>query len=411
MPTYRYVAKDSAGKTAAGILEAESEQAAGRALRDQGLWPLRVVPAKGRVAAPDMVVPAAPAGPGVALRAPGPAAAPGRGERGVSPLDLSVFFHHLATAVHSGMPLARCMEIMAQQSRGPLSRISLEAQAAVNRGLPISTAFVRHPRVFSPTALAMVRAGEKGGFLDTALQRIAEVLERQHQLRQTIRRETAYPKLVVGAALVIPVAVRLIVGSIAGSSAPGGVSGFGSAIWSTVVPLFLLIAAVVLVNRFAAGAPWLDRMKLQIPLVGRVVRHVAVAQFSRSLASLYRAGVPYPEAVGTAADACGNAFLAERLRRALPAVQRGERLSVALGPSHPLTPMAMNMLITGEETGDLDAMLDKVADYAEGEAGTSIKVMTSMLTPLLILLIGIAVAVEVLRFYTGLFGSHLTLPE
>lgn len=398
MPTYRYVAKDQTGRTASGTLEADDEQAAGRALRDQGLWPLRV----------EATRPATTASTATPVAVP---AARRRGEWHVSLFHLSVYFHRLAAAVRSGMPIGRCLEVMAQQSRGPLSRISLEAQAAVNRGQPLSSVLARHPRVFSPLVLAMVRAGERGGFLDIALQRIAETLESQYQLRQTIRRETAYPKMLLGAALLIPIAVRLIVSNLAGNNTPGGVSTLGNTLWATFLPLAVLVAALLLINRVASGTAFLDGVKWHLPLVGKVVRNLALARLTRALASLYRAGVPYGEAVTMAAEASGNAFVSSRLRQVLPTVQRGQRLSVALARSGLLPPMAMNMLITGEETGNVDAMLDKVADYAESEATTACKVMTSMLTPLLVLIIGVAIASEVFRFYTGLFGSYLTTPE
>lgn len=396
MPTYRYRAKNTSGHTVTGTLEADNERAAASLLRTQGLWPMAIEASLGsREPAAPAARPAPPVGSGVQVAVAGGWQAPA-----VPPQRLMVYFRQLAAAVHSGMPLGRSLELMRQQSRGTLARFSFEAAEAVHQGQPLSSVLERHPRAFSRLIVALVRAGEVGGMLDVCLNRIADMLERQYALQQAIRRDTFFPKLTLGFGALIALATRLIIGAIGGPGAAIG-SSFGNVLVPVLGCGLLVYIGVVAVGRLGLRGRAVDQAKLMLPVVGRVVRQLAVTRFLRALASLYRAGVAVPEALAVAAEASGNVAIEERLLVALPAVQRGERLSVALAPARLLPDMAAHMLASGEETGNVDEMLDKAAEYAEAETEGAIKAMATLVGPTVLVLVGILVGIEVIRFFTG----------
>ncbi|HHX40762.1 MAG TPA: type II secretion system F family protein [Armatimonadetes bacterium] len=404
MPTYHYRAKDRAGKTVTGSLTAEDKHATARILRDKGLWPMEI-----ELSGDSSPVRTKRTGAATATQGHPTTATRTRAwsAPGVPLKDLAVYFRQLAGAVHSGMPLSRCMEIMRDQSGGTLKKVSAEAADAVHHGHPLSVTFARHPRLFSPLILATLRAGEVGGRLDDALNRIAEMLERQYELNQKIKQQTFLPKLTLGMAVLICVIVKVVIGSIAPEGARVG-QGFGNVIVPAVGALAALYFLGVVIARLGTRSRLLDQVKLAFPLLGKVVRGMAMARFSRGLASLYRAGVSLPEALETAAQASGNQVFAEQIQAAIPAVQRGRRLVEALTPLGILPPMALNMVRTGEETGNLDEMLDKVAEYAEAEAETATRSLATAVGPLLILFMGVLIGMEVISFalsYAGALGA------
>lgn len=403
MPTYQYKAKDAGGHTVVGHLDADNERATAEALRDQGLWPLSIR----RAARASAISPDAMAAP--ASVASAPSRTPGTWHAPVVPLkQLAVYFRQLSAAVHSGMPLARSLEVVRQQSRGTLARVSAEAAEAAHQGQKLSTVLEHHPRAFSALIVATVRAGEVGGTLDTALGRIADTLERQYALHQQIRRDTFFPKLTLGFGVFIVLVTQLILRTIGGPGAAVG-QGFGSYLVPAVGCLILFYLGITALGRLGIRSRGLDQLKLSLPLLGRALKQLAVARFARAFAGLYRAGVALPETLAVAATAAANQVIAERLQAALPALQRGERLSVALARVRVLPEMALQMLSTGEETGNVDDMLDKVADYLEAEAETAIKALASAVGP--VVLIGVAVLVffEALSFYGGLLGRFSDL--
>ena len=403
MPTYHYRAKDRAGKTVTGSLTAEDKHATARILRDKGLWPMEI-----ELSGDSSPVRTKRTGAATATQGHPTTATRTRAwsAPGVPLKDLAVYFRQLAGAVHSGMPLSRCMEIMRDQSGGTLKKVSAEAADAVHHGHPLSVTFARHPRLFSPLILATLRAGEVGGRLDDALYGIAEMIERQYELNQKIKQQTFLPKLTLGMAVLICVIVKVVIGSIAPEGARVG-QGFGNVIVPAVGALAALYFLGVVIARLGTRSRLLDQVKLAfLPRQGRP--RDGDGTLSRGLASLYRAGVSLPEALETAAQASGNQVFAEQIQAAIPAVQRGRRLVEALTPLGILPPMALNMVRTGEETGNLDEMLDKVAEYAEAEAETATRSLATAVGPLLILFMGVLIGMEVISFalsYAGALGA------
>ncbi len=402
MPTYRYRAKDRAGKTVTGCLTAEDQHATAKILRDMGLWPMEIEltgaasPVRVKQTGAATAIQGRPATASRAWSAPG-----------VPLKDLAIYFRQLAGAVHSGMPLGRCMEIMRDENRGTLKRVSAEAAEAIHHGQPLSVTFANHPRLFSPLILATLRAGEVGGRLDDALNRIAEMLERQYELNRKIKQQTFSAKFTLGIAVLICIVVKVVLSSISSEGAQIG-RGFGNAIVPGAGGLVALYCLGVVIARLGTRSRLLDQVKLAFPLLGKVTRGMALARFSHGLAGLYRAGVPMAEALETAAQASGNQIFAEQIQSAIPAVQRGRRLVEALTPTGVLPPMALNMVRTGEESGNLDEMLDKVAEYAEAEAAMATHSLATAVGPLLILFVGVLVGMEVINFalsYAGALGA------
>ncbi len=406
MPTYQYRAKDSTGRTVTGVLDADNEHATAQALRSQGLWPMSIERAARQSVSVHVpsAAPGEPATHGAPVATAPPVPSGAWGAPAVSLKDLAVYFRQLAAAVHSGMPLGRSLEVMRQQSRGALARVSAEAAEAVHGGQTLSSVLARHPRAFSVLIVTTVRAGEVGGTLDASLHRIADTLERQYAFHQQLKRDTLFPKLTLGFGVAIAVVTKLILSAIGGGGAPVG-RGFGNILVPAVGCVVLAYLGITALGRLGIRGRAIDQVKLSLPLIGKAVRQLAVARFVRAFASLYRAGVAVPEALAVAADASANQVITERLLTALPAVQRGERLSTALAPIRVLPEMALQMLATGEETGNIDDMLDKVADYTESETETTLRTMAAFVGPTVLVLVGILVFIELLSFYTGYSGQ------
>lgn len=353
MPTFSYDAKNNDGQNISGIIEAAESRGAALALREQGLWPTRVEP---------ISVAASIAG------GNGPAGVPRRVNLapflGSVPLaSLSLMYTQLATLIDAGIPIFQALTTLAlQTSNLRLRGILRECAEAVNQGASLSSVLERHPNTFTTIQIELVRAGEMSGTLDTMAKRIAAYLEKEIDIRRKLKRETLYPKIV----LFVAGLVVLLLGFLrAGSQGLIGQLVFAAWIVGLVFGAWWLGQYL---NQFpAAGAAW-DRLKLHVPGLGGVTRRYATARFARALASLYSSGVLLTRAVETAARACGNRAIEQQLLAHAGALSTGEGVSGMLGRSRLLSPMAVQMAHTGEQTGSLDAMMDKVADYLESEA-------------------------------------------
>ena len=384
MPVYRYTAKNQQGGTVTGVVEAEDTRRAAGIVREMGLLLLDV--------RPEQPVSAQQAEQAVMQKVVYPVYS------GVSVRDLAIFYRQLATAVRAGIPIHRALLSVAENTGKP--RLRRVVQAVVNdlmQGKPLSRAMSRHPHVFDELQVALIQAGEEGGLLENMLERLADYLERDYKLRLKIRAGTFYPKVLLVAGIFIPKIPVLVIG--------GGLIPYLRETVGWAAPILLAVLAVVAVVRILLQIEPLreayDSLKLMIPGIGGLVRQLAMARFSRAMAALYSAGVPLPRAIAISALAADNYYLTKHLRRAIADVEHGQSISEAFRRTGVMPPLVLDMLQTGESTGNVDAMMDKVAEYYEQETDVKSGQAVIVLSVGVYLLIALWIASMIISFWQG----------
>ncbi len=317
-------------------------------------------------------------------------------------------FRELTAMVHAGVSIGESLTTVAagmrpSRLRGGLLRAGYDASG----GHEITESFEQHPHVFSALELAMLGVGERAGRLEMSLRAIADYHERDFELRSTLQRELTYPIILLCALILIPLGGRAAIAWIT--------DGVGAAVTiaaSTLLgyAIFLGIPAIVVyliirnARQSSAGRLWLDQLKLSVPLIGPVARKVALARFCRALAALYSAGVLMGSSLRLAGEASANEVIARKIEGVARAVDTGGSLSEALRKSALMPGTVLQMLTTGERTGDVDAMAEHVARHLETEAQTAISAMAVSITPIAVVIAGIIVAIMVISFYGGLYS-------
>ena len=333
--------------------------------------------------------------------------------------EKAVFASKLAALVDAGVPIVRSLDLMATQQKLPMFKRALtKVSLDVNEGIALATALRQWPKVFDQLSIAMVEAGEAGGVLDEALKRLAKLLEDNAKLQNQIKGALGYPIAVLVIAILVflgmtifliptfagifedlgaelPAFTRLLVdlSSLLRSSASLYASG-------------VILLAIWMLNRFYAthnGRRTIDRLMLKLPLFGELILMTATAQFCRIFSSLTRAGVPILMSMEISSETAGNAIISDAILASRGMVQEGVLLSNALIRQKVLPDMALNMLAIGEETGEMDKMLSKVADFYEDEVGAMVKALTSMLEPAMIVVVGGIVGSILLAMYLPMF--------
>jgi len=388
MPTYTYEARGPAGQLVSGALDASNQAAAVAAIRNAGYLVVRVTQ--------QSAVPTA-------------AVAAERWARGVGIGTMVMFYRELATMIGSGMTLVQSLDVLERnQPNAVMRRVLRELSRGVQEGRPLSEQMRRFPSVFSPLAVAIIVAAEQSGKLDELLGSLAQYTEQEHETRQMIRRETLYPKLLLVALLtIVPGGLLVATAITAGTKAALGALAGGIMLLLLAVglPLTLLYFAVKSIGHSTTGRETLDRIKLGLPLLGKNLRKLALSKFARALSALYAAGIPLPSALPLAADTTGNAAVTKALNAGTAQLYAGGTLSEALAVSGQIPNLVLHMVATGEQTGKIDTTLSKVAEYYESEATTAIKQLAMTITPIAVIIAGIAVLIIAVHFYAGYFGG------
>ena len=333
--------------------------------------------------------------------------------------EKAVFASKLVALVDAGVPIVRSLDLMASQQRLPMfKRALLQIGLDVNQGTAMATAMRQWPKVFDKLSIAMVEAGEAGGVLDESLKRLAKLLEDNARLQNQIKGALGYPVAVLAIAILVFLGMTIfLIPTFAGIFEDLGAE----------LPLFtqlmvdlsallrssfsLLIAGagligIWLISRYYAthnGRRVIDRLILKLPLFGDLIMKTATAQFCRIFSSLTRAGVPILMSLEISSETAGNAIISDAILASRSMVQEGVLLSNALIRQKVLPDMALNMLAIGEETGEMDKMLSKVADFYEDEVGAMVKALTSMLEPAMIVVVGGIVGSILLAMYLPMF--------
>jgi type II secretory pathway component PulF len=316
---------------------------------------------------------------------------------GVSLKDLAYFFRQFATLIDAGMPLFQSLAILqAQTPNKRLCAVIGRLAAQVERGGRLSEAFREFPAIFRPLQITMIEAGEAGGMMDVIMNRLADYLEAEWEIRQEIRGKTLYPKLIFLASIFIPpiyllffhgpwVFLKYTLGQLLPGLLPYGV-------------LYVLFRYLCQYEGFRA---FYDEVKLSVPFAGPAVRKLTVGKLTRALAMLYATGVSLPSALGRAAAACGNARFERSLKRVTPMLLRGEPLSAAMATTGLFSPVVLGMVQTGEHAGKMDGMLGKVADYQESEAKHGISQLITHLEVAFILGGCLIAGAQIVGFWQG----------
>ena len=334
--------------------------------------------------------------------------------------DKAVFASKMSALVNAGVPIVRSIDLMASQQKMPLFKRALQSiSLEVNQGISLGEALRRWPKVFDKLSIAMVEAGEAGGVLDESLKRLAKLLEDNAKLQNQLKGAMGYPVAVLFIAISVFLGMTIfIIPTFAGIF-----DGLGAELpWFTQMMVDLsnllrstfslylvlgLIAGVFLFGKFYAtpiGRRRVDALVLKLPLFGELIQKTATAQFSRTFSSLTRAGVPILMSLDIVREITSNSIISDAISNSRQDVLQGIPLSVALGRMNVFPDMSISMLSIGEETGEMDAMLSKVADFYEDEVEATVKALTSMLEPAMIVLVGGIVASILLAMYLPMFS-------
>lgn len=398
MSTYVFKAMDLAGVKARGELEADSKQAVSDQLKQRGLIVLEIAD---KHASREIELP---------------------GQKRVNASELAVFSRQLATMITSGMSILRALYVLEWQTENKFLKETIVAvRKDVEAGLSLSDSLARHPKVFNPLFVAMAQAGEAGGVLEDALLRVADQLEKDASLRRQIRSAMVYPILVI----VFAVGVMMALVAFLVPVFEGVFKQFGGELPSiTKVSVFLshavtgywwlifLLAAGTVVSflkwkKSSWGRPQWDHFRLRIPMkIGTIVQQVAVARWSRTLSSLTSAGVPLLLALDITGRTGGNVAVEEAMEGVIASVKRGGTIAAPLAQAPIFPVMVTHMVGVGEETGALDTMLSKVAEFYEDQVEASVKALTSILEPIMIIVIGSIVGFIVISMYLPLFTVY-----
>ncbi len=344
------------------------------------------------------------------------------GPKRVKPAELTVLSRQLSTMISSGMTLLRAFYVLEEQVENQLLRETISGvREDIEAGLSFSDALERHPKVFNPLYVAMVRAGEAGGVLEDSLERIADQLEKDDSLRRQVKSAMAYPTVVLSFALIVLIAmiafiVPVFVGVFKdfGGQLPlitrftVGLSDLVTGSW--YILLALAIGGFVGFRKWKSsswGRPQWDAFRLRIPFkIGKTVQKIALARWSRTFSALYGAGVPIMQAIEVTGQTAGNAVVDRAMASVIESVKSGGSIAEPLKQAPIFPPMVAQMIAIGEETGNLDTMLSKVADFYEDEVSAAIKALTSILEPVMIVLVGGIVGFIVVAMYMPMFKVY-----
>lgn len=403
MPTFRYRARDDSGALMRGTLTADNERLVKLRITEMGYFPVAVTEMK----------------------------EPGEKALGILPRrvrhdDLVVFSWQFAAMISAGIPLIPCLSALRDQTESPeLARAIGDIRQRVQDGQSLSSAMSRYPHIFSNIMISMIRAGESGGFLELSLERIAVQMDKDADLRQKVRSAFVYPILVIGLAVLIVAFLLIFVIPVfaqvyqsAGLDLPGTtkalivISKFFALFWWAVG--LVLIGGIMGARAWARsdrGRPKADALKLKLPLFGVLLRKVSIARSIRVLGTLVSTGVPLVDALEDAARVAGNYVIASALRFAIIRITEGDKLGQPLEVSGEFPAMVIQMVAAGEESGDVGGMMNKVADFYDRDIEYTVKRLTTIMEPVLTVVLGAIVGFVAISMYMPIFNLTALLKQ
>jgi type IV pilus assembly protein PilC len=395
MPVFTFSGKDASGQKVNGERMAVNKQALAQALRRE-----RITPGAIREKGKEFSMPTF-------------------GSGKVKTKEIAIFFRQFSVMIDAGLPLVQCLEILAANQDNPAFQKTLTGvRTTVEGGATLANAMRQYPVVFDDLTTNMIEAGETGGILDIILQRLALYVEKAVRLRAAVKSALIYPVavvsmavLIVGALLkwVVPIFANLFAGL--GVSLPlptritMGLSAFVQTFWWIVLVGFgAVFFGIKQIRKHPTGKYYFDKMLLNLPVVGGLLRKIAVGRFTRTLGTLITSGVPILEGLTITAKTSGNAVLEEALMKVRKAIEEGRTIVDPLRECGVFPSMVTQMIGVGEATGAMDSMLQKIADFYEEEVDAATKDMLAMLEPVIIGILGISIGGIVISLYMPLFA-------
>ena len=393
MPTFAFSGRSRTGQTVRGERVADSMDALTSALRREQINVTRIEPVKVK-------------------------ADKSKTNKAVPSKNLAIFTRQFSVMIDAGLPLVQCLEILGKQEADKnFARVILLTREDVESGASLADAMKKYPKTFDPLYSNMIAAGEAGGILDTILKRLATYIEKNVKLKAQVKSAMIYPvaviviaAVVVGAILwkVIPAFAEMFAGLGAELPLPTRIVIWFSNQLVAFLPLLLLAMGVgaYLFKRYYAtykGRRVVDGAMLKLPIIGIIMRKVAVARFCRTLSTLMSSGVPILDGLDITAKTAGNAIIEDAVQETRTRIERGETVSVPLRETGVFPPMVTQMINVGETTGALDAMLAKIADFYEEEVDTAVAGLLTLVEPVMIAFLGVVVGGIVIAMYMPMF--------
>jgi type IV pilus assembly protein PilC len=401
MPSFAYQAKDSTGKSVNGVIEAENERVLRAKLREMNYYVTGITQKQTTGLNADV------------------------GQffqrfQGVNEQALVVFARQFATMINAGLAMVRCLDVLSVQTEdGVLKPVITAVRREVEGGSTLAAALGKFPKVFSPLFVNMVRAGELGGILDDVLNRLATFLEKDFNLKKKVKSAMTYPAVILvmavlivlflvifimptfvelfnGMHMALPVPTKILIAFTNGARNP----------YIVTPSIIALIVGLVAFNRYTStqvGRRQYDAFKLKLPVFGMLIRKVAISRFCRTLGTLLQSGVPIMQALEIVGKASGNEVVSETVNKVRESVREGESIAVPLQLSGLFPPLVTQMVAVGEETGNLDGMLAKISDFYDTEVEYMLASLTSLLEPILILVMGFIVGFIVISVFLPLY--------
>jgi len=400
MPQYKYTARNNVGKVVEGTIEAQVQKAAIERLKGQRFTVMTLTEVKINAESASFLDRINPFSGSIKSK------------------DLVIFSRQLATLVSAGVPIVQGLNILYEQIQSPpFKKVISGVRSDIESGVAIADALKKHPKAFSELYVSMVRAGETGGVLDSILDRLSNYLEAAEDLKGKVKGAMVYPIVVSGVASAVT--LFLLVGVI--PTFKKVFAGFGQELplptkilmqLSDTLTSHIFIILAVPVGIFFGVRSWyktekgretVDRLLLQVPVLGDMIKKVSVAKFTRTLGTLIKSGVPILQALDTVAKTSGNRIIENTIMKARESIREGEKIADPLKASGVFPPMVLQMISVGEETGNLEVMLTKIADFYDGEVDTAIKAMTSLIEPVVICVMGVVIGAIVICMFLPIF--------
>lgn len=397
MATFVYKVRDRAGKVFTGNMEGENRNAVVSRLREMNYYITSIIEKKQGI----LLFKKITLFQRVKLR------------------DLTIFYRQFATMVNAGLTLVSSLDILIEQVENKaLSKVIKLVKSDVEAGSTLADAFAKQPQVFSELNISMIRAGEIGGVLDVILNKIADLMEKEFALRQKIKSAMAYPTFIISAAVIMAIfMLTFILPQFVGIFAQFGgelpaltnllvvFTRIFNKYWYLFFATFAAIVFVLLTYiKTPNGKMNFDKLKLSAPIIGELNRKTAVARFTRILGTLIKSGVPILEALSVSSNAIGNLVISLAVTNAKTKIKEGQSISGPLAASGVFPPMVTQMVMVGEESGELEGMLTNVAKFYDEEVDRSVERLTSIVEPLMMAFIGVTVGTMIIAMYLPIFN-------
>jgi len=393
MASFEWKGRDRGGRAQSGVLVADSKEAVFAVLRRQQIVPIAVKEKGKEITLPKL-------------------------RRGIDEKTIAIFTRQFSVMIDAGLPLVQCLQILGeQQEHKAFQRIILQVREDVEAGSSLANAMKKHPQAFSDLFVNMVAAGEAGGILDTVLQRLATYIEKAARLKAQVKSALVYPASVIAIAAlvvyiilwkVIPVFATLFTSLGADLPLPTRIvvamSRFIGRFWWAIAAA--VVAMVFFIRQYYStenGKMTIDRLMLRAPIIGLILRKIAVARFCRTLGTLLSAGVPVLEALDITARTAGNAVIEQSILQVRKAVEEGKTIAEPLKATEQFPPMVVQMISVGETTGAMDTMLSKIAEFYEEEVDLAVAGLMRLIEPVILFFLGVVIGGIAIALYLPMF--------